>query len=286
MVGLYVAKKSEGCVVKPQVLDLHSEYFSVGIELVGTDTGTTIGQAPGRVICRENNKFGLYLHDGAYAYIVGVADDSSQNSFSFNDINGILAENSTGLVRFTKMNHNDYVGAEVYSSGIDFGNSYDYGFNYFGESYGSPYCLLAYNCQVSALYNYWGTTDEQYIKDHVNENVDWKPYLSDLPYDPKRGVKSLQTPTSLTLESSYPNPFNLQAKIDYAIPAATHISLKIYNILGQEINELINQEVQPGYYSIIWNGTDRFGSPVSSGVYLYSLKTPDKVITKKMVMLK
>jgi hypothetical protein len=134
-------------------------------------------------------------------------------------------------------------------------------------------------------YNWWGTTNEDSIKARITSNIDYNPFLDeDLP---KKALGNFGAiPDKLELSQAYPNPFNLQAKIDYAIPVASHVSIKIYNILGQEINELINQDIQPGYYSAIWGGTDKVGNPVSSGVYLYCLRTLDKVITKKMVMLK
>ncbi len=282
--GLYVAKKGEEDRVRPMINELYSEYFNSGIELVGTDYGTTLGDCNGSITCRYNDLYGLYLHDDANAWLLGK--DECTNSIIDNDFWGIFAEKSWLRVRYTRLGGNIYTGAEIYSCNANFGDSAEPGNNHFGRVEGSSYSLLAYDCQVPAIYNYWGTTDEDDIKDRVTEDVLWIPYLRDPPFNYKHAVNSLQMPTSLTLESSYPNPFNIQAKIDYMIPAAAHVSLKIYNILGQEINELVNQEIQPGYYSIIWNGIDRFGSPVSSGVYLYSLKTPDKVITKKMVMLK
>jgi hypothetical protein len=254
-------------------------FFDAGIQIQGSVEGTFVG--PG-VHSDSNYKYGIAI-DKAYVDIQGIGDPGGPNTFNNNGLNGLYATSSSGIIRKNHFDYNGYTGAEVFDCFQVFGDSLDEGDNSIGD--GSAYGLLAYGEPILAIMNWWGTDDSGEIKDKVTEIVSYEPFLTS-PLNYKRNLHKDELPSSFELSQIYPNPFNLQAKIDYAIPAATYVSLKIYNILGQEINELINQEIQPGYYSIIWNGTDRFGSPVSSGVYLYSLKTPDKVITKKMVMLK
>ncbi len=93
-------------------------------------------------------------------------------------------------------------------------------------------------------------------------------------------------PKEFVLYQNYPNPFNPYTKIEYQLPKITKVTLKIFNILGQEIKTLINQEQEPGNYQIMWDGTNNLGIKVSSGIYLYQFKADGFVQTKKMILLK
>ena len=87
--------------------------------------------------------------------------------------------------------------------------------------------------------------------------------------------------SSFKLEQNYPNPFNPTTQISYSIPVASHVRLKVYNVLGNEIATLVNEEKPAGEYSVKFNASD-----LSSGVYIYRLQTDYSVITKKMTLLK
>jgi len=87
--------------------------------------------------------------------------------------------------------------------------------------------------------------------------------------------------------SNHPNPFNPTTTIEFSIRNDYSINLSIYNIKGQKIKTLANNEFIKGNHSIIWNGDDEFNKPVSSGVYLYNLKVNGKTETvKKCLLLK
>ena len=89
------------------------------------------------------------------------------------------------------------------------------------------------------------------------------------------------------LSQNYPNPFNPETTIKFQIPKASVITLKIYNINGQEIKTLTNREYQPGNYSVKWDGTDMSGNKVASGIYIYFLKTNTGYVeSKKMLLVK
>jgi immune inhibitor A len=101
------------------------------------------------------------------------------------------------------------------------------------------------------------------------------------------GSESL--PKSLSLDQNYPNPFNPVTKIDFDISPSSYpvrVSLRIYNIRGQLVRTLVDEERAPGRYSIIWNGTDGQGEEVSSGIYFYQLRAKDQSVVRKMVLLK
>jgi len=105
------------------------------------------------------------------------------------------------------------------------------------------------------------------------------------------GEEDNTVPTEFVLSQNYPNPFNPSTSIEFSVPVNSNVTLTIYNLLGQLVTTLVNEEMSAGNYSIIWNGTDKNGLQVTSGVYLYKMKangnngTPYSQ-TKKMILLK
>jgi len=93
-------------------------------------------------------------------------------------------------------------------------------------------------------------------------------------------------PDQFALHENYPNPFNPITTINYDLPQQTHVKLVIYDMLGREVKELINQEMSAGYRSISWNTKNNYGERVSGGIYFYQIQTKDFVKTRKMVLLK
>jgi hypothetical protein len=83
------------------------------------------------------------------------------------------------------------------------------------------------------------------------------------------------------LEQNYPNPFNPVTSIQYAVSSRQFVTLKVYDILGNEIATLVNEEKQPGIYEVEFDATD-----FTSGIYFYQLKAGNYLETRKMVMLK
>lgn len=103
---------------------------------------------------------------------------------------------------------------------------------------------------------------------------------------------SPQTPTTFSLSQNYPNPFNPSTRIEYALPVPSHVSIKIYNLLGQEITSLVDEEQQGGHHATEWNGRSTNGLAISSSVYFYRIevRAPDGQLSfanvKKLVLLK
>ena len=93
-------------------------------------------------------------------------------------------------------------------------------------------------------------------------------------------------PKIFTLSQNYPNPFNPVTRLSYDLPEDLFVSITIYDMLGNVVNNLVNTKQSSGYKSVQWNATDNLGQPVSAGVYLYSIETKDFRQTKKMVLLK
>ena len=88
-------------------------------------------------------------------------------------------------------------------------------------------------------------------------------------------------PGNYSLSQNYPNPFNPSTKIKYQLPELCFVTLKVYDVLGNEIITLVNEEKFVGSYEVEFGGT---GLP--SGVYFYKLQAGDFVETKKMLLMK
>ena len=95
-----------------------------------------------------------------------------------------------------------------------------------------------------------------------------------------------EIPTDFELSNNYPNPFNPSTIIKYAIPANANVRLTVYNMLGEEVRTLVNQNQATGSYSVTWDGTTNYGTQVASGMYIYRLAAGDFVSVKKMLLMK
>jgi pectate lyase len=135
--------------------------------------------------------------------------------------------------------------------------------NYFGSS------IYAESpaCQLAVPYDYSGFLSE----------------TADLPFLITGDITSLESytelPQNFTLDN-YPNPFNPVTNIEYRIPNIQFVTLKIYNILGQEVATLVSQKQEPGLHVIQWDASEYV-----SGVYVYQLLTTNRILTKKMLLL-
>jgi len=88
-------------------------------------------------------------------------------------------------------------------------------------------------------------------------------------------------PIQFTLNQNYPNPFNPTTTIKYAIPQQSFVNIAIYNLLGEKILTLINEEKQPGNYEVLFDGSN-----LSSGVYFYKIVSSNFIETKKLILMK
>jgi hypothetical protein len=89
------------------------------------------------------------------------------------------------------------------------------------------------------------------------------------------------SPGNYTLEQNYPNPFNPSTNIKYELPKNSFVKIVVFDMLGREVEALVNEKLSPGSYSIDWNA-----SQYPSGVYFYRLTTEGFSETKKMILLK
>ncbi len=127
-----------------------------------------------------------------------------------------------------------------------------------------------------------------------NEDTEWfvdepiQPFTTDyhlVSFD-KDFNDGFAIPKWVELSNNYPNPFNPITTISFSIPKETMVKLSVYNIKGQKVATLVNQEMSVGRHEIVWDGKNSLGKETGSGVYFYRLETSKKSITKKMLLLK
>jgi len=104
---------------------------------------------------------------------------------------------------------------------------------------------------------------------------------SDGKYEYSKVIEVENIPTEYALYQNYPNPFNPTTKMRYQLPVGSKVVIKIYNILGSEVMELVNEQKESGVYEIEFNA-----ETLSSGTYIYRIVTGNFVQTKKMILLK
>lgn len=93
-------------------------------------------------------------------------------------------------------------------------------------------------------------------------------------------------PLITALEGNYPNPFNPETTIAFAVKEASNVRLSIYNIKGQLVRTLVDAKLPAGRHQAVWNGKDEAGRGVSSGIYLYRMQSADYSKTLKMMLMK
>lgn len=124
-----------------------------------------------------------------------------------------------------------------------------------------------------------------YSNDLNLNDVEWAQgaleYISDIGHPNSEII-----PEIFSLKNAYPNPFNNQTVISYKIPVCSNIQLSIYNVLGQHIATLVNENQAAGHYRLRWNGKDSAGNTVSAGIYFICLQSNENIETKKVLFLK
>jgi hypothetical protein len=120
---------------------------------------------------------------------------------------------------------------------------------------------------------------EQYLVAGTEGRGVWKRPLSEVitSVTPISGI----VPAEFSLKQNFPNPFNPQTVISFTLPKSNTVTLRVFNVLGEEIAMLVNEHLKPGTYEIKWDAEN-----FPSGVYYYKLQAGSFVETKKMVLIK
>jgi len=126
--------------------------------------------------------------------------------------------------------------------------------------------------------------DENYISGQAVYRL--KQIDNDGSYKYSTSVTVNYTPTKYELSQNYSNPFNPVTTIKFQLPDVQHVILNIYNILGERVKSLVNDNYNSGNYSIQWDATNDLGNKVSSRIYLYRIQTTKFTQVHKMLLLK
>lgn len=157
-------------------------------------------------------------------------------------------------------------------------------FNVTKNWYASSYLAIDEGPIINMVENY----RSQLLWKNFMANPEIQPMLDTLGFvNDETGVKNgKKIPDKFILEGNYPNPFNPSTTIKFNLPQRERVNVAVYNLLGQKIINLINDDFQAGENSVAWNGKDSAGNEVSSGVYIYNIIAAGKQYSGKMVLLK
>jgi hypothetical protein len=116
---------------------------------------------------------------------------------------------------------------------------------------------------------------------------DIEGYLTILQFDSTiTGVRKSLAPGRVALAQNHPNPFNNSTTIGYLLPLHTHVTIKIYNLLGQNVRTLVDGQQAAGRHTVVWDGRDDSGNAMASGVYFYRLTQNGISMDRKLMLLK
>ncbi|MFQ5637483.1 MAG: collagen binding domain-containing protein [bacterium] len=136
---------------------------------------------------------------------------------------------------------------------------------------------------------YGGTNSQNATAVVVGEGQDAAQINLNLTEDAVTSVENgpETVPQSYDLFQNYPNPFNPETTIKYQLSGSAKVTLKIFNLLGQEIVTLVENQQTAGIYSVSWDGRDKFGRSVASGLYIYQIDAGDAFVkSRRMLLLK
>ncbi|MBN1482901.1 T9SS type A sorting domain-containing protein [candidate division KSB1 bacterium] len=130
--------------------------------------------------------------------------------------------------------------------------------------------------------------EEKFKNNDLFTTTSFEESLGNNPTDSLALSKAVveQLPTEFAISANYPNPFNLETRINYELPEESSVSLNIYNVYGQLVLSLVDKRESAGYKTAVWNGCDRQGKAVSSGVYFYVFNAGDYEKACKMILTK
>ncbi|NIS14642.1 MAG: T9SS type A sorting domain-containing protein, partial [Aliifodinibius sp.] len=259
-------------------VDFLKSYLDGGgrLFLTGQNIAEGLASGPDSLFLRDYLKCDYDSSQNRYAWLYGIngsyiGSDSLRLLLTFD---GAASQNSRDMLRDidpeASANLFYVYGGEVQGvAGLEYIGSYKlvfWGFGFEGLTSISPVVstrLQAMQKVLDFLENGISTDaeDEQEIGDHI--------------------------PRQFALGQNYPNPFNPRTQISYQLDRSVdNVTLKVYNILGQEVRTLVNEPQDAGFYEVAWDSRDDNGNPVATGIYFYRLQADNLTETKKMVLLK
>jgi hypothetical protein len=243
----------------------------------------------------------MAFQDTVSQYILGI-DWGKQNCYlvnynSFNysspisgfdfdtDLDGIWFEGSSQAALANKM-----IGNEIFAEDVL------YHVEYVQNHRIDP---LLYNCNnkgiVASDHNHLSTGFDWEFHNRLHigatcwyifAKLGYNPYYYPPPDTNTVYKESLLNSRKFKLFQNYPNPFNSETTISFSIPNDSQVKIYIYNIKGEKIKILTNDNLKSGQHNLIWDGRDENNKPVSSGIYLYKMETDNYFEIKRAILLK
>ncbi|KAA3597653.1 MAG: T9SS C-terminal target domain-containing protein [Calditrichaeota bacterium] len=212
--------------------------------------------------------------------------DDSPLAIELDSFTARQIENSI-LLNWTTASEKENEGFNVYRK---MGNSF---YTQIASYKGNSELLGALNSTVSNNYTF---TDNSELKN----NEAYTYYISDVEtngFETKHVAQAqtvkftlneeiAQTKLDYVLAQNFPNPFNPNTQINFQIAKTQDVKLEVYNLKGELVKELVNENLSKGSHSTNWDGTDSFGNQVSSGTYFYKISAGTFTQTNKMILLK
>ncbi len=227
----------------------------------------------------------------ASKYVQSMVVDGSDNKW-FGTLNGVSKFDGTNWTTYNTSNSglasNDVYSVIVDGSDNKWLGSFGSGVSKFDGTNWTTYNTInsglpddfVYAIAIDGSGNKWFATSGGVAYLGVPTSVPDEPVQNNIP-------------NSFELFQNYPNPFNPNTTIPFTVYGSQlivhspiHTTLKIYNIRGQLVRTLVDDERLLGYYQVFWDGKDNSGKEVASGIYFYQLKTRDYSDTRKMILLR
>lgn len=261
----------------PVTVDVNS------LDFMDADTGYVCGNTV-TVVCRTTNGGTSWLFQNVHLpTLVGVKVLPNDIAFALGTYGSIMRNDPHGFVPVELISFNSSVSGnkvtlnwvtatELNNSGFEIEKSMLPGeWNKIGFVAGS------------------GTTTETRSYSYIDENLDPGTFyyrLKQIDYDGSYAYSDeiqvdIVTPFDFALEQNYPNPFNPSTTIKYSVPQNSQVNIKVYNLIGQEVKEIVNEEKSVGKYEINFDATG-----LSSGIYLVKMQAGTFTSTIKMTLLK
>ncbi len=114
----------------------------------------------------------------------------------------------------------------------------------------------------------------------------WESAMSNNAFVAHTDLSNLPKPEETKLTGNYPNPFNPTTTISFSTKESGNVSINIYNMKGQLVKTLVNENLEAAYHNVVWNGKDNSNKVVSSGLYFYKMRSNNYTATKKMILMK
>ena len=134
---------------------------------------------------------------------------------------------------------------------------------------------------LNAQGNYWSAADSAAIAAQIEGAVAWVPF-----YSGEGGAKAVVLPADFALHPAYPNPFNAEVALSFDLPKAAAVALVLYDALGQPVRHLVDGPLAAGRYQFGWDGRDRRGRAVASGIYFYRLVADSFVAVGRLALVR